>query len=1044
MQHKYDVIRGVKKYLKVGVEPPSLRSAPRLIMRSRSTISDGQPYEFDIGRFSPGSASSSFYSMQEERAPKRRSSEKFTLRAFLFVKGDKKFGNIVCDCATSSKAVKGLREGDVLHVNPLDEGRSFYIKHTTEDHDAGTYREHRIYIEKSIANYFGVPQNSVVEVSIVDRRDVALDSIELSFKERYMSRADMWRYRNCLVDNCLFKNKKLEWLGVPTTVTDQWFKGEMVESGYVSEDTRVVFRSSSSLVSVYVQISSEMWDMDVYGDLYFEKCVNGFLPELFERWKHYHCAHYVSFIVCSRWYVTEELLTEHMKTSFSKDHRNRYYKDFYRLLVQNEHYDDWRPVLSKLLNIRKTDLALNVRRYSGGKFYTLLRGSSDSKVCREQSGNEHHEKKINGVASKYSVSHVLVLLDFVDSWRLSALDLSNRTLLNLALNETILSMLSFLVKQECSGSAPLAQISTAADGNFLQLLNLCMNSFEMYYKDRRFETTGRQIIYVTAGGGVFNVDRLMVNFTKQRLIDMGISLDIISLGEQPLHVVPLFVFQSLKEEIRVFLKSFLSFGLPGVCGFYEDYFIPHWMNYSYYQINRKSAVSVKFKPRITMPDRLLNDLKSGVVMETTDKAVKDFEEHDQLAFASLIEGAPTKAVFPKEDTEENHNKFSGCSGTSPKAPVFESERAVYGSHNPRMVQNDFQGRQKEIALRAGSLESIQDRVARSGVTSVMRSLINPFKPEEFSGTLFSNGVNRGIVGRIFIIFFAVRISANRRRWIHVFPVDKLGRAKLSHHYVAGKSIVHVEQIEEPSVNGKNAVGGFVDIATQKPITPQHSPVDLFIANSSYSYRVPGQGAGGKKFVWAWGSTGEEKWDPNVEIGIDWKSLVRSGLLPLTTDFFPDGRSLQMDYVIKEHQLPVEPETVREWFSESRKNISVEELRSFVFDQLICQRLQRGFQIILLKKKIIHSAIDASVNSEMVCKDIHFYKPRNAKERSRECFLSFSSTYHHLYLEGDIITVAQYTPKTAQFDEQSPDLERRTYDYCFQVPDINDYDCNSVV
>lgn len=67
---------------------------------------------------------------------------------------------------------------------------------------------------------------------------------------------------------------------------------------------------------------------------------------------------------------------------------------------------------------------------------------------------------------------------------------------------------------------------------------------------------------------------------------------------------------------------------------------------------------------------------------------------------------------------------------------------MYGSHNPRMVQNDFQGRQKEIALRAGSLESIQDRVARSGVTSVMRSLINPFKPEEFSGTLFSNVFSR--------------------------------------------------------------------------------------------------------------------------------------------------------------------------------------------------------------------------------------------------------------------------------------------------------------
>lgn len=31
------------------------------------------------------------------------------------------------------------------------------------------------------------------------------------------------------------------------------------------------------------------------------------------------------------------------------------------------------------------------------------------------------------------------------------------------------------------------------------------------------------------------------------------------------------------------------------------------------------------------------------------------------------------------------------------------------------------------------------------------------------------------------------------------------------------------------------------------------------------------------------STGEEKWDPDMEIGMDWKSLVRSGLLPVTTD-----------------------------------------------------------------------------------------------------------------------------------------------------------------
>ena len=59
------------------------------------------------------------------------------------------------------------------------------------------------------------------------------------------------------------------------------------------------------------------------------------------------------------------------------------------------------------------------------------------------------------------------------------------------------------------------------------------------------------------------------------------------------------------------------------------------------------------------------------------------------------------------------------------------------------------------------------------------------------------------------------------------------------------------------------------------------------------------------------------------------------------------------------------EAAREWLPDKKKNVDLDQLRSLVFDQLICQRLQRGFQIILLKKKIIHSAIDANLDEGMV-------------------------------------------------------------------------------
>lgn len=56
-----------------------------------------------------------------------------------------------------------------------------------------------ISIEQSIATAFGLQTYKNVAVRLVNPADVALDSIELTFKDQYMGRSEMWRLKNTLV-----------------------------------------------------------------------------------------------------------------------------------------------------------------------------------------------------------------------------------------------------------------------------------------------------------------------------------------------------------------------------------------------------------------------------------------------------------------------------------------------------------------------------------------------------------------------------------------------------------------------------------------------------------------------------------------------------------------------------------------------------------------------------------------------------------------------------------------------------------------------------
>lgn len=62
-------------------------------------------------------------------------------------------------------------------------------------------------------------------------------------------------------------------------------------------------------------------------------------------------------------------------------------------------------------------------------------------------------------------------------------------------------------------------------------------------------------------------------------------------------------------------------------------------------------------------------------------------------------------------------------------------------------------------------------------------------------------------------------------------MDKLGRAKLAHHYVAGRSIVHVTQGDEPEPAESPSAGVPVlnGSPARRPPSPQTSSIDKNIS-----------------------------------------------------------------------------------------------------------------------------------------------------------------------------------------------------------------------
>lgn len=604
-----------------------------------------------------------------------------------------------------------------------------------------------------------------------------------------------------------------------------WSQGEKVACGVIDKNTRIVYRSGTSMVYLFLQMSSEMWDFDIHGDLYFEKAVNGFLTELFAKWKKQGSNHEVTIVLFSRTFYEAKSLDEfpiEMRECLQMDYRGRFYEDFYRVAIQNERNDDWSTILVQLRRI-----------FTAYKDFVL----------------NYHEKP--GV------------------------------------------------------ELPKAFNSSAAQGNFLEVLNISLNVFEKHYLDRSFDRTGQLSVVLTPGVGVFEVDRELTNITKQRIIDNGVASDLVCVGEQPLHAVPLLRFHYKDVKLRTV----------------DDYCFPHWINLSFYSSDKKVAYST-FIPRIKLPP-FIEKLKTQ--NDNTQNIEKDISYYDdsntEYIHNSLFDyDAYDEKVFGTEmGSIFRRTKKSSVPSLDIKIETPPKSRHQRKMSDPNVHHIRSNGADKtddnhtDTKITLSQIKNMFETVA-----PLERALINPFDPSHVT----------------------VKLTSNRRRWSHIFPKTKTGNLIQIHHYQIPATHYPTNNFQlEESFNGEyyNHAKFCSSVENGKRLssTPNEKG-SYFKMNFRPASKIdlPAQ----KSLLW--GPTGEQEWSAQIKTGVDWKSLVIPSCLPITTDYFPDKRSLNNDYVLSDYSLL--PDDVNEEFMKHRAvpRKPLDHLQ--VFNELVSQRLAQVF------------------------------------------------------------------------------------------------------
>lgn len=248
-------------------------------------------------------------------------------------------------------AVPGSNEGDLCELKtysgiPHVGDRKIYF--IAKDFDAESKRRFKSaqlsILSGQLQSILDLPTRSKVWVKLKSKKEAEADLVELNIRDCLINRGDMWYLSSQLVDTCVFSPQKLTFLdSIRATVKGIYRNGRKLLSGYIGENTRVVFRSESARLIFLIQITDEMWNFEETGEQLFQRMVNSFFPKIFKKWKEIDTHHSITIAFATPVDMSDVPYRELKPGEILKNTT-----DYFRIVVDQVHVIHWVEIMETL------------------------------------------------------------------------------------------------------------------------------------------------------------------------------------------------------------------------------------------------------------------------------------------------------------------------------------------------------------------------------------------------------------------------------------------------------------------------------------------------------------------------------------------------------------------------------------------------------------------------------------------------------------------------------------------------------------------------